>query len=113
MTATLEGTMVAEMALIVAMEAWGTAHSHFTRSGSREFDPEPEVGITFKDLPLATHYSSLESMSKGSTTSQAALAASDQVFRHTGLCFVGTVHIQTIAVLVPVCHRHHNPVFSL
>lgn len=86
LTHTLEGTMVARVALTVAMEDYGTAYSHLTTSGSREFNPEPEIGVTFKVLPLATRYCSLGSISKGSTTSLAGLPATDQVRRHTSLC---------------------------
>lgn len=40
-------------------------------------------------------------MSKGSSTSQTALPGTDQVFKHVRLW--GTVYIQIVAVLVPVC----------
>lgn len=40
-------------------------------------------------------------MSKGSSTSQTALPATDQVVKHVHLW--GTVCVQIVAVLVPVC----------
>lgn len=102
--------MVARVALTVAMEACGTAYSHLTTSGSREFNLEPEIGVTFNVLPLATQYCLLGSISKGSTTSLPGLPATDQVCKPTSL--VGAIQTTTVLVQCAISTTTESSAFS-